>query len=407
MHVLDRTGRDEHGHRRGARDDQPAAGAPPSRRRVRIAPSRSGPPAARGAVARRRLGERRVHPHLALFRSHHASGADRAGGAHRDARADQPRGHGGGDALARAGCPSGSLRRARRVPRKARVARRATDPRPRGDGQARRGDRRVAASTRRRRRWRDLLGRDGCARALRVEDGHPRRGDAGRQGCAPVGPSRVRRRDRRHRFVRRQSARRRRGSRHRHRHALERLHHRIARALRTSGGALREHQRRGARRGEARRPADHRRCARHPRDARARRSSCRRRVPAQGRRAQGRVGPRRGRGVPSRQQAAPSAERGHRRGERGDTSAGCRHLRRGLAARRAAQAVARARSEAVPRRVRLLVHGLRDTRRHRREIRGTRARGVRHGRRRQLPHDAERDRHRDPGAHQARHRARR
>ena len=62
-----------------------------------------------------------------------------------------------------------------------------------------------------------------------------------------------------------------------------------------------------------------------------------------------------------------------------------RRLRRRVDAGRPAQALADARSEGLPRRVRLLVHGLRDRRRARREAGGAGARGVRPRRRRVVP----------------------
>src|SRR5207244_3526446 len=52
LHVVDRSGRDEHDHRRGACDREPASGAPTARRRLRLACLRSRPAAARAAVAR-------------------------------------------------------------------------------------------------------------------------------------------------------------------------------------------------------------------------------------------------------------------------------------------------------------------------------------------------------------------
>ena len=68
----------------------------------------------------------------------------------------------------------------------------------------------------------------------------------------------------------------------------------------------------------------------------------------------------------------------------------------GLDARRPAQAVARPRprGQGLPRRVRLLVHGLRDPGRHGRQARRARARGLRPGRRRLVPDAAGRARHR-------------
>ena len=71
-----------------------------------------------------------------------------------------------------------------------------------------------------------------------------------------------------------------------------------------------------------------------------------------------------------------------------------RRVRGGLDARRPAQAVAHARPEGLPRRVRLLVHGLRDRRRPRRQAGRARPRGLRDGRRRLVPDDGPGDRHR-------------
>ena len=64
--TLDRARRDEHGHRRRARDGEPAAGAAAARRRLRLAPARPGAAAARGAVG------------AATCRSTTASGRSRA-----------------------------------------------------------------------------------------------------------------------------------------------------------------------------------------------------------------------------------------------------------------------------------------------------------------------------------------
>ncbi len=67
-------------------------------------------------------------------------------------------------------------------------------------------------------------------------------------------------------------------------------------------------------------------------------------------------------------------------------------VRRGRAARRAAQALALPGTRRLSRRVRLLLHGLRDRGRPRREDGGPRPHGRRARRRRQLPHDELRDR---------------
>ena len=81
-------------------------------------------------------------------------------------------------------------------------------------------------------------------------------------------------------------------------------------------------------------------------------------------------------------------------------------LRRRLDAGRPAQAVAGARPQGLPRRVRLLLHGLRGAGVDRHPPRRPRPRRLRHGRRRRLPHDAHRARHSGAGAGQGRRRAR-
>ena len=104
-------------------------------------------------------------------------------------------------------------------------------------------------------------------------------------------------------------------------------------------------------------------------------------------RARARVG-RHGRGrLHGRPRPAPLPVRGARRRQPRQRPARRRRLRRGQHARRPAQALAHARPEGLPRRVRLLVHGLRDRRRAGREDGRPGARGVRDGRRRLLPDD--------------------
>ena len=96
---------------------------------------------------------------------------------------------------------------------------------------------------------------DRCAARARRGHRRPRRGDAGRQGLAALRPPAVRRRDRRHRHHGGERDRPRGRRRARRRHALERLHHRVAQPLRRSRRALRQPQRRLGRRVQARRPA--------------------------------------------------------------------------------------------------------------------------------------------------------
>ena len=109
----------------------------------------------------------------------------------------------------------------------------------------------------------------------------------------------------------------------------------------------------------------------------------------------------------ARPRPAARAERGARRGQRRLGADRRRRLRRGRDARRPAQALAHARPEGLPRRVRLLVHGLRDRRRARRQAGRAGAGGLRPRRRRLLPDALERARHRGPGRAEADDRARR
>ena len=99
----------------------------------------------------------------------------------------------------------------------------------------------------------------------------------------------------------------------------------------------------------------------------------------------------------------------HRRDQRRRRRDRRGRVRGRLGAGRPAQALARARprGQGLPRRVRLLVHGLRDPRRHRRQARRARARGVRPRRRRLLPDAPRRARHRGRRADPDRRRARR
>ena len=78
------------------------------------------------------------------------------------------------------------------------------------------------------------------------------------------------------------------------------------------------------------------------------------------------VGPEGRGGLHARPRAAAGPERGHRHRQPRERAARRRGLRRGQHAGRPAQAVADARPEGLPRRIRLLVHGLRDRGRARR-----------------------------------------
>ena len=101
----------------------------------------------------------------------------------------------------------------------------------------------------------------------------------------------------------------------------------------------------------------------------------------------------------------PGAVRGARCGQPAHPRPGRRGVRGRLDAGRPAQDVAHPRPQGLPRRVRLLLHGLRDRRRARREDGGPRCRRGprrrRHGGRRLLPDDVPGDRHRRAGGREA------
>ena len=131
-----------------------------------------------------------------------------------------------------------------------------------------------------------------------------------------------------------------------------------------------------------------------------------RRVPGSGPRRWPRSGTRRwSAAYTPRARAAARPVGGDRRGQRGVRPARRGGLRRRLDAGRPAQAVADARPEGLPRRVRLLLHGLRDRRRPRRPDGRPGPRGLRHGRRRLLPDDGAGAGDRGPGGRQAHRRA--
>ena len=150
----------------------------------------------------------------------------------RDARADRP----GRDRRGHAGAAAGRAGRGVRLARGAvRAARLARAPPAARAGRARARPRRCSAA-----RERPLIVAGGgtiyaeatdALRAFAEATGIPRRRDAGRQGLAALRPPAGARRDRRHRHDRGQR-RRARGRRDpRRRHALERLHDRVALAV--------------------------------------------------------------------------------------------------------------------------------------------------------------------------------
>ena len=198
---LDRPGRAQHGHRRGGRTRQPAAGAAACRRHLRR--PRAGPGAPAGRALRRPDddGERRLPAGLALLRPDHPARAAAGLAAAGRPGADRPRRRGTGDARTAAGrtgrgvgLPRGVLR-ASGAPR----ASAAGGPR-RARGCGRFDPRRRAAAARAGRRG-ALLGRRRRGGRLRGGARRTGRGDRRRPHLDAARPPVVRR-GARHRRVR-------------------------------------------------------------------------------------------------------------------------------------------------------------------------------------------------------------
>ncbi len=119
LHHLDRPRRHQHGDGGGGGACQPPAGAAAARRRLRQPPARSGAAAGRGFRRRHRLRQRLLPAGVALFRPHHAAGADHAGPAPRHAGADRSGGMRPGDAGAVPGRAGRGLRLSRELLRRA------------------------------------------------------------------------------------------------------------------------------------------------------------------------------------------------------------------------------------------------------------------------------------------------
>ena len=299
-----------------------------------------------------------------------AAGAARARAAGGDARADRPGRDRRGHARAAAGRAGRGVRLARRSCSSKRVWRvRRPLPEPDVLAEAAALIRGASKPADRRRRRHDLRRGDRRAARARRGDRDRRRRDAGRQGLAALRPSAGARRDRRHRHHRGQR-RRARGRRDpRRRHALERLHDRVALAV------LRRRRRSST---STSRPSTRSSTPALPlvADARLGLEALNEALDVTLRDA----GERLGRGRRARVHDAPRparAGRGDRRRQPRERPARRRRLRGGLDARRPAQAVAHARPEGLPRRVRLLDDGLRDRRRPRRQDGRARPRGVR------------------------------
>ena len=186
VHDVDRAGSDEPRHRRRPRHREPPARAVAARRRLRLAPARSGLAATRGALARRRLRQRLAAARIALLRSDRAARAAHPGSAVGDARACEPGGDRSGDACLPSGRAGRGLRLSGGVSRAACLAR---DPAGARRGSAGRGgcaDSQRDAPLDRGGRRRHLLGGDRRAPCIRRADRNPGRGDAGREGLAFV-----------------------------------------------------------------------------------------------------------------------------------------------------------------------------------------------------------------------------
>ncbi len=136
VHRVRRPRLDQHAHRRRARHHQPAPGAAAALGHLRHPGQRAGAPGARGAVRRRRHGQRRVPPAVALLRPGRPPRAAAVRAARRDAGAHRPGRDRRRDDRAAAGRAGRGVRLAGRALRDAGLARRP----PAGRG--RRGSRR-------------------------------------------------------------------------------------------------------------------------------------------------------------------------------------------------------------------------------------------------------------------------
>ena len=185
-HRVRRSGRQQHAHRRGAGDHQPAAGAAAAQRHLRHPGLLAGAAGAGTAVRVRHLGQRRVPAGVPVLRPGVAGRAVAGGAAGRDAGADRPRRDRCGDHRAAGGRAGRGARLAGRPVQGAGLADRPAGPRARGAGRGRRDHpRRQQAGDHL--RWRRHL-RRGQRRAEGVRRGHrhPDHRDPGRQGLAAV-----------------------------------------------------------------------------------------------------------------------------------------------------------------------------------------------------------------------------
>ena len=180
LHQLDRAGRDQHDHRRGAGDDQPAAGAAAAGRHLRHPRPGARAAAARTAGHAGRVGQRLLQAGVALLGSDQparaadhlaARGAARADLAGRDRR---------GHAVPAAGRADRGVRLPRGALPQARVDHPAAAAGPRPAARSGGAAARVAGADDHRRRRGDLQRGDRRAGAIRRGDRHPGGRDHGR-----------------------------------------------------------------------------------------------------------------------------------------------------------------------------------------------------------------------------------
>ena len=185
LHIVDRPGRDEHAHRRGPRDDQPAAGAAASFRLLRDPPPGPGAAAARAPGLLRRERQRLLPARQPLLRPHLAPRAAPRLAARGDARAHRPGRDRRGHDRAAAGRPGRGLRLPGAPVRAQGLGARAAAAGRRAGGRARRAAAPARAPVPDRGRRRSLLGGLGGAGRVRRGVRHPGRRDLGGQGLVP------------------------------------------------------------------------------------------------------------------------------------------------------------------------------------------------------------------------------
>ena len=231
---------------------------------------------------------------------------------------------------------------------------------------------------------------------------HPGGRHPGRQGRHQLRPPQRRGRCGLHRLRLRQPHRRQGRPHHRRGHPLLRLHHGLQDPVQEPRREVREHQRHPLRRRQGERRDGGGRRPRGPGgpDRGARGLPCRGGLLRGDHRGEGGLAQGHRALLPPGPRAPARPDRGLRRPQRAHGGGGRGHQRRRLHARRPPGPVAGPQPAAVPRGVRLLLHGLRGARRHGRQARPPRGRGGRHRGRRHLPDAPHGAGHRGPGEHQ-------